>query len=181
MDHLQHLLRLCSKSNQQCLFSVEFFVGQGLDRFWILPWWDENVGDIQSFSLCFVQTLSNLGSYTLFRDPIGQTLDKCWISMSNLGPNLSLLDRVLTDTVLVLDRAWTDLVHGQSFDRVLTDIGQRLDFLSNVSPKIVRPHEGNQYQFLHCNSSTNVHYRVDLLFPLRVRDPTIAQCTHCCQ
>ena len=66
--------------------------------------------------------------------------------MSNLGPNLSLLDRVLTDTVLVLDRAWTDLVHGQSFDRVLTDIGQRLDFLSNVSPKIVRPHEGNQYR-----------------------------------
>ena len=84
--------------------------------------------------LGFVQTLSNRGH---FKDLVGQNLDKLWISVSNLGPNLTLLDKVLTDTVLVLDRTWTDRVLGQSFDRILTDIGQRLDFLSNVCPKIV--------------------------------------------
>ena len=38
---------------------------------------------------------------------------------------------------LLLDSMRTDLVHGQTVDRVLTDFGQRLDFLSNLCPKFV--------------------------------------------
>ena len=82
----------------------------------------------------FVQTLSNFKILILFEDHVGQFLDKPWISMSNLCPSPNVLDNVLTDIILLLDSIWTYLVHGQTLDRVLTDLGHRLDFLSNLCP-----------------------------------------------
>ena len=83
----------------------------------------------------------------MLKDIIGQWLDKVWISKSNLCPNSPSYDRVLTAIVLVLDRVRTDSVHGQTFDRHLTKIGQRLDFLSNVCPMFVWPHKDKEYPY----------------------------------
>ena len=66
--------------------------------------------------------------------------------MYKICPNLALLDRPLTDTVPLVDSVLTDPVHGQALDSVLTDIGQRLDFTSNLCPKFVCPLFSKEYR-----------------------------------
>ena len=58
----------------------------------------------------------------MFKDLVGQCLDKAWILKSDLCQNFAALDRVLTDVVLMLDIVWTDIVLGQTFDRDWTMI-----------------------------------------------------------
>ena len=96
----------------------------------------------------FVLTLSNREIFISFGYLLWQCLDKPWIFISNLCPSFSVLDRVLTDILLSLDSMWTDLVYGQTLDRVLTDFGQRLDFLSNLCPKFVCPPFSKEYPFV---------------------------------
>ena len=81
-----------------------------------------------------------------FENRLTKTLDKRWIFFYKVYPYLTLLDRPLTDIVFWLDSVWTDPVHGQTLDRVLTDIGQRLDFTSNLCPKFVCPLFSKEYQ-----------------------------------
>ena len=73
------------------------------------------------------QRLWNCLSWQFF---IGQCLDKCWISMSNLCPRVSELDRYSTDfgqilyfigQTLYFFWDWTDI--GQGLDRHWTEIG----------------------------------------------------------
>ena len=55
-------------------------------------------------------------------DFVAQCLDKAWISKSNLCPNLPSQDKVLTDIVLLFDKAQTNPVLVQTFDRDWTMI-----------------------------------------------------------
>ena len=96
----------------------------------------------------FVQTLSNQEVLVSFQDHSANNLDKPWIFMYKVCPNLAILDRPLTDIVPLVDSVRTDPVHGQALDRVLTDIGQRLDFTSNLCPKFVCPLFSKEYRFL---------------------------------
>ena len=57
---------------------------------------------------------------------------------------------------LLLDSRRTDLVHGQTLDRVLTDFGQRLDFLSNLCPKFVWPPFSKEYRKVFTKPLTRV-------------------------
>ena len=97
----------------------------------------------------FVQTLSNQAIMVRFEDHTWQSLDKPWISLSNHCPTSGALDSVLTDIVFLLDSVRTNLVHGQTLDRVLTDIGQRLDFTSNPCPRFVWPPFSKEYRVLN--------------------------------
>ena len=54
--------------------------------------------------------------------------------MSKVCQETSGLDRSSTDCGQRLDRPCTLLVIGQTFDRVWTEIGQRLDFSSKLCP-----------------------------------------------
>ena len=70
---------------------------------------------------------------------IGQPVDKCWIFLSNLCPKMIDLDRISTTVRQRLDRPCTFSSIGQTLDRIRTDIGQRLDFVSRVCPTAVQP------------------------------------------
>ena len=103
----------------------------------------------------FVQTLSDEEVLVSFEDLSANNLDKPWIFMYKVCPNLALLDRPMTDIVPLVDSVWTDTVHGQALDSVLTYIGQRLDFTSNLCLKFVCPLFSKEYrQILHLNKTS---------------------------
>ena len=69
---------------------------------------------------------------------IGRCRDKDWISKSTVCPMTSGLDRISMNSGQRPDRPCTLHVIGQAFDRVMTEFGQRLDFMSKLCPTTFR-------------------------------------------
>ena len=85
-----------------------------------------------------VQCLSNVKCFDLWTHYLEQSLDKYWISMSNLCPISTLLDGNCTNSVLHWTESgqslylmfyWTDIWQG--FDRYWTEIRFFVQYLSN--------------------------------------------------
>ena len=87
----------------------------------------------------YVQKVSNIRVCKYIGCYIGESVDKCWIFLSNLCPKTIDLDRISTSVRQRLDRPCTFSAIGQTLDRIRTDIGQRLDFMSKVCPTAVQP------------------------------------------
>ena len=97
-------------------------------------------GFVQSLSNPkYVKKVLNIRVCKYLGCSIGQSVDKCWIFLSNLCPKPINLDRISTSVRQRLDRPCTIFTIGQTLDRIQTDIGQRLDFMSKVCPTAVQP------------------------------------------
>ena len=87
----------------------------------------------------YVQKMSNISVCQYLDCSIGHSVDKSWIFLSNFCPKTIDLDRISTSVRQRLDRPCTFLAIGQTLDRIWTDLGQKLDFMSRVCPTAVQP------------------------------------------